>query len=68
MSITEVTIHTPTDRRYAIQALRDLALSIEDRIRECRSEGAMREWGRCVAGNLNLWIGEMELIISRAGE
>jgi hypothetical protein len=68
MSVARASIHVQSDRRYAIQALRDLARSVEDRISECRPEDALREWGHCVAGNLNLWIGAMEQKISGDGE
>jgi len=68
VSIAKATTRTRSDRRYAIQALRDLARSVEDRISECRPEDALREWGHCVAGNLNLWIGAMEQKISGDGE
>jgi hypothetical protein len=61
-------VFVPSQRRESLMALRDLARSVEDRISECRPEDALREWGHCVAGNLNLWISAMEQKISEDGE
>jgi len=68
MPVARARIHVDGQRRESLMALRDLALSVETRIRDCQPSEALRAWGSCIAGQLNLWRSEMARELLEDGE